>query len=104
MPSFPHPGSVTICEINRDLSTLSLSLSPDHDFWVCCFSYKLLTHRFLQLPQRASQTIEPKTPMPNFLSVFLKPFRLNTLLLPKNFGSLERFFVSQVQSDKQTKT
>ena len=89
MPSFPQPGSVTICEINRDLSinpSLSLSLSlyiyiyiymyvcmysVAQNFRVCDSEKKSVRSntdtQILQLPRRIYRTMEPRTLTANFL-------------------------------------
>ncbi|XP_075637137.1 aladin isoform X3 [Castanea sativa] len=55
MPSFPHPGSVTICEINRDLITAE-SLSDDRakDTYA-----KLLGMVFSPVPFQSNQVVLP---------------------------------------------
>ncbi|KAM4079787.1 hypothetical protein ACJW30_09G141500 [Castanea mollissima] len=55
MPSFPHPGSVTICEINRDLITAE-SLSDDRakDTYA-----KLLGMVFSPVPFQSNQVVPP---------------------------------------------
>ncbi|CAN6576767.1 unnamed protein product [Malus baccata var. baccata] len=58
MPSFPHPGSVTICEINRDLITAE-SLSDD----VAKDTYgKILGMVFSPLPFQSDQLVQPPSP------------------------------------------
>ncbi|KAB1223182.1 Aladin [Morella rubra] len=57
MPSFPHPGSVTICEINRDLITAE-NLSDDR----AKDTYgKLLGMTFSPVPFHSDQTISPSS-------------------------------------------
>ncbi|KAK7825982.1 aladin [Quercus suber] len=57
MPSFPHPGSVTICEINRDLITAE-SLSDDRakDTYA-----KLLGMVFSPVPFQSNQVVPPSS-------------------------------------------
>ncbi|PON80671.1 WD repeat containing protein [Parasponia andersonii] len=58
MPSFPHPGSVTICEINRDLITAE-NLSDDR----ANETYgKLLGTVFGSVPFQLDQIVPPPSP------------------------------------------
>ncbi|VVA28872.1 PREDICTED: aladin [Prunus dulcis] len=58
MPSFPHPGSVSICEINRDLITAE-SLSDD----VAKDTYgKILGMVFSPVPFQSDQLVRPPSP------------------------------------------